>query len=232
MCQPSAATDGQPRFTARIVYQNQSPLPADLRRRVTVPAGVNARLPIFRSLAAIVHVQQARGQRFNYPHGGNLSHFAVGFTDTDLTVSFTNLAGSWRREGDYWQFCGGEIVLTCSIGVYVDERANTAARRRCLGMILTHELLHVRDEIDIVSNWLPRQALTDAFVRANLSREARVPAVQFDTRIRGTGDGRGSDLERRLQRELYIRESSNRAAALHRTHPQDMQSIGRCMDTG
>jgi hypothetical protein len=226
---PNSPTAGEPRFTARIVYQNAEVLPAELRRGVTVPAGVEARRPIFRTLAQIVQVQQARGRRFNYTNAGDLSHFAVGYTDTDLSVSFAEFGRSWRCEGEIWRFCGGEIVLTCSIGVYVDERANTADRRRCLEMILTHELQHVRDEIDIVRNWLPLEALKDAFVRANLSAQTRVPAIDFATRIRGTGDGRGSDLERRLQRELYIRESSDRAAALHRSHPQDMLAIGRCM---
>jgi hypothetical protein len=229
---PNPPTAARLTFTARIVYQNAEALPAELRRGVTVPAGVEARRPTFRTLAQIVQVQQARGRRFNYANAGDLSRFAVGYTDTDLAVSFADFGRSWRSEGDFWRFCGGEIVLTCSIGVYIDERANTAARRRCLEMILTHELLHVRDEIDIVRNWLPREALQDAFIRSNLSAEARVPATNFDTRIRGTGDGRGSDLERRLQRELYIRESSDRAAALHRNRPQDMQAIGRCMGAG
>lgn len=226
---PNAPTTGQPTFTARIVYQNIGALPDELRRRVTIPAGVEARLPFFRTLAQIVEVQQARGRRFNYPNADSLSYFAVGYTDTDLSVSFADFGRSWRSEGDYWRFNGGEVVVTCSIGVYVDERANTDARRRCLEMILTHELLHVRDEIDLVSNWLPNAALQDAFVRSNLSPQARIPATHFAAWIRGNGDGRGSDLERRVQREVYIHESSERAAALHRARPQDIQTIGRCM---
>lgn len=229
MPQPNVPEAGQPTFTTRVVYQNVDALPSELRRGVTVPAGVEARAPIFRTLAQIVLVQQDRGRRFNYPNAGDLSHFAVGYTDTNLAVTFADLAGSWRLDGDIWRFCGGEIVLTCTIGVYVDERAKPRARRRCLEMILTHELLHVRDEIDIVTNWLPRAALGDAFIRSNLSPQARVPAQHFDSRIRGTGDGSGSDLEQRLQRELYIHESSDRAAALHSTRPQDMQAIGRCL---
>jgi hypothetical protein len=226
---PNVPAAGQPTFAGRVVYQNIDALSDDLRRGVAIPAGVEARQPFFRTLAQIVQVQQARSRRFDYPQAGSLSTFAVGYTDTDLSVSFANFGRSWRSEGEFWRFTGGEVVLTCSIGVYVDERAGTAERRRCLEMILTHEFLHVRDEIDIVTNWLPREALGDAFVRSNLSPQTRIPAVHFDTRIRGSGDGRGSDLERRIQRELYIRESSDRAAALHRDRPQDMQAIGRCM---
>lgn len=219
----------EPTFSGRIVYLNGESLPDSMRSGVTVPAGVEARRPIFRTLAQIVELQQARGRRFDYTSSGDLSHFAVGYTDTDLAVTFSDFERSWRQEGDVWRFCGGEVVLTATIGVYVDERAKSAARRRCLGMILTHELQHVRDEIDIVTQWLPREALSDAFVRSNLSARARVPASDFDNRIRGSGDGRGSSLERRLQRELYIRESSERAAALHRGHPDDTEAIGRCM---
>lgn len=222
-----------PAFGTRIVYQNPDALPREQRRGVSVPQGVEARRPIFRSLAGIVLVKQARAQRFDYTSQDTLATFAVGYTDTDLAVSFADFARAWRRDGEFWRFCGGQVQMTLSIGVYVDERANAAARRPCVDMILTHELLHVRDEIDIVTtNWLPTAALADAFVRANLSSAARVPAAHFDEWIRGSGDGRGSAFERRLRHNLYIVESSDRAAALHRSRPQDMRNIGRCMGTG
>lgn len=229
MSEPNATIAGQPTFKGRIVYQNVDVMPDALRRGVTIPSGVEAKAPIFRTLAEIVGIQQERARRYNYQNSADLSHFAVGYTDTDLAVSFADITRSWRLERDFWHFTGGEIVLTCSIAVYVDERAKHAAKRRCLEMILTHEFLHVRDEIDIVTNWLPAEALNDALVRATLSPQARVPAHQFDERVRGNGDGRGSSLERRIQRELYIYESSERAAKLHRARPQDMQAIGQCM---
>ena len=229
---PPVPTAGQPTFKARIVYKSVDALPAELRKGVTVPAGVEAKAPIFSTLAGIVGIQQDRGKRFNYQSAGDLSHFAVGYTDTDLSVSFADLSGSWRNDGEIWKFLGGEVIFTCTIGVYVDERAKPAAKRRCLEMIMTHEFLHVRDEIDIVTNWLPREVLNDAFVKANLSPDARIPAQHFDTRIRGTqGDGRGSDLERRIQRELYIYESIDRSAALHRSRPQDSKAIMECLNS-
>jgi hypothetical protein len=231
MSPPDPPPAGSPTFSARVVYQNPDLLPREELRGITVPQGVEARRPFFRDLAGIVLVKQARGRRFEYTNQDTLGAFAVGYTDTDLAVCFADLGAAWRRDGDFWRFAGGQVVLTLSIGVYVDERANARGRRRCVDLILTHEFLHVRDEIDIVTNWLPTAALADAFVRANLSASARVPASDFDDRIRGSGDGRGSALERRLRRELYIVESSDRAAALHRSRPQDMRTIGRCMGT-
>jgi hypothetical protein len=119
---PNVPAAAQPTFAARVVYQNIDAMPDDLRRRVEIPAGVEARQPFFRTLAQIVQVQQARSRRFDYPQAGSLNTFAVGYTDTDLAVSFANFGRSWRSEGDFWRFSGGEVVLTCSIGVYVDER--------------------------------------------------------------------------------------------------------------
>lgn len=229
---PRPPPAGLPTFAVSVVYQNTGRLPAEMRRRVSAPAGVEARQPFFASLSGLVLVKQARRRRFGYEGEDSLAQFAVGYTDTDLAVSFSNFGSSWRRDGDIWRFAGGEILLTLSVGVHVDERANAAGRRRCLELILEHELLHVRDEIDIVTNWLPAQALADAFVRANVSADARIPANDFDARIRGTGDGRGSALEQRIQRQIYIFESGDRAAALHRGRPQDMRNIGRCMGAG
>lgn len=223
---PPAAS---PTFSARIVYQSAQSVAADVKKRISVPAGVEARQPFYASLAGIVGVRQARHRRFNYQQDGGLGGIAAGFTDTDLAVAFADFDKSWQRDGEVWKFLGGELVLTLSIGVHIDERTRQPARRRCMELILEHELLHVRDEIDIVTNWLPAQALADAFVRASLSPAARVPAAHFDAWVRGDGDGRNSDLERRLQRELYIAESGARAAALHRSRPKDSQRITACL---
>ncbi|MGH6962086.1 MAG: hypothetical protein ACREE7_16515 [Dongiaceae bacterium] len=226
---PDPPPAGSPSFSARVVYQSVHPVPAEVKKRISVPAGVEVRQPFYASLAGIVLVRQARQRRFNYQDEGGLGGIAAGFTDTDLSVAFADFARSWQRDGEVWKFLGGGLVLTLSVGVHIDERTRQPARRRCMEMILEHELLHVRDEIDIVTKWLPQQALADALVRANLSANARVPAAHFDEWIRGDGDGRNSDLERRLQRELYIAESGARAAALHRSRPKDTQRISACL---
>ena len=226
---PAAPRAGQPTFSARVVYQSDHAVPAEIRKRIGVPAGVEARQPFYASLAGIVQVRQARQRRFGYQEDGGLGGIAAGFTDTDLTVAFADFARSWQRDGEVWKFLGGALVLTLAVGVHIDERTRQAGRRRCLEMILEHELLHVRDEIDIVTNWLPAAALADSFVRASLTAAARVPAAHFDAWIRGSGDGGGSDLERRLQRELYIAESGTRAATLHRQRPKDTQRITACL---
>ena len=223
---PRAPPAGQPTFSARVVYQSDHAVPAEIKKRIGVPAGVEARQPFYASLAGIVQVRQARQRRFAYQDTG-LGGIAAGFTDTDLAVAFADFDKSWQRDGEIWKFLGGELVLTLSIGVHIDER--TKQRRRCMELILEHELLHVRDEIDIVTNWLPAAALADSFVRASLTAAARVPAAHFDAWIRGSGDGGGSDLERRLQRELYIAESGTRAATLHRQRPKDTQRITACL---
>jgi len=226
---PAPPPAGSPTFSARIVYQSDHPVPAEIKKRISVPAGVEARQPFYASLAGIVQVRQARQRRFNYQQDSGLGGIAAGFTDTDLAVAFADFARSWQRDGEVWKFLGGELVLTLSVGVHIDERTKQAGRRRCMEMILEHELLHVRDEIDIVTNWLPAAVLADSFVRASLSAAARVSAKHFDDWIRGNGDGGGSDLERRLQRELYIGESGARAAKLHQQRPKDTQRITACL---
>lgn len=231
MAQPNAPVvpAGLPNFVVTVVHQNTQALPANFTPRPVAPAGVPARLPFFGSLAALVDVQIARQRRFGYPSSATLGGFAAGYTDTDLTIDFADFANQWRCDAGFWTFRGGDIALTLSLGVHADERTQPAGKRRCLAMILEHEWIHVQDEIDIVTNWLPGEALADAFVRANVSAQARIPANDFDDRIRGTGNGRGSALERRLQRELYLHESSRRAAAVHSRRPRDGDRIRQCI---
>ena len=117
---PAAPPAGLPTFSARIVYQSAQAVAADVKKRIGVPAGVEARQPFYASLAGIVGVRQARQRRFNYLEDGGLGGIAAGFTDTDLTIAFADFARSWQRDGEVWKFLGGERVLTLSVGVHID----------------------------------------------------------------------------------------------------------------
>lgn len=225
-----AAMPPLPTFVGRVTWQNPLLLPAELYPPMSVPPGVAPHFPFLVPLAEIVRRSQARRDRYGYSVDltNALSRFPAGYTDTSLRLSFPDLKRQWRREGREWLFDGGQILLTLEVGVYADERAGD--RDEALVRILEHELLHVRDEIELVQQWLPARALRTPFVTSHF--RAPIPEAEFQRRICGSGDGSGSELEQLIQRSLWIPESSSRARVLHEQRPEDGERIRQLLGDG
>lgn len=217
-------------FFGRVRYRNQLLLPRGLYPPITVPTGVPVYHPLAASMADMIRIATERRRKYDYVVDltDALSRFPAGYTHSDLAVRFVDFDRQWRRDGSSWRYQGGRICLDLTVAIYADDRASD--RPRCLMLILEHELLHVADEIDIVTNWLPQAVARAKFLPGHF--QVPIPDREFDARIRGSGAGEGSEFERIIQRSLWIPESSRRAAKLHADHPEDGKKIKECLDRG
>jgi hypothetical protein len=116
---------------------------------------------------------------------GNLS-MVEGLVDTDLTVRYADVAAQWRRLPDpdgrpatrgpaRFQFTGGDVILDLRIGIfllnYIDPNLDDDLSVKIFAAIYGHELLHVLDETDVVTNWLPPKALAEPFIDKTLGKQ-------------------------------------------------------------
>lgn len=216
-------------FTGRVRYTNQLLLPTGLYPPFEAPATVPTWDAIPASLADMVTLSIDRRRTYGYQVDtqGLLSSFPAGYTRTDVSVRFDDFGRQWTQGPRGWRFGGGRIVMDLTIAIYADERA--LDKPRCWTLILEHELKHAADEVDIVTRWLPLRAPNVPFLRSDLT--TTIPDAEFDRRIRGRGDGRGSEFEQWLQRYVWVPESSRRADELHRQHPGDGEAIRACIES-
>ena len=209
-----------PHFVGVVRYSNPLLLPTGLYPPIEAPAGVPVWDPFLVSSREIYEQQRQRSRRYGYRFSPDLG--VSGYTLSDLTMRFVNFDRQWRHDPPMWRYRGGEIHVELTIAIYAHERARD--RPRCLSMIMSHELRHVADEIDIVTSWLPAQGPILLRGRFDTLREQR-----FDEAIRGRGDGEGSALERAVQL-LWVQESSRRAHALHESRPEDSVALTDCLN--
>lgn len=160
-------------FEIAVDLSGTTPLDASLRPSITTHLAPPRQpfQPDFRSLAQIADIKMERQRTYDYRPAGDGLDIAAGFTDTRLTVRFVNSAAQWTRDGDFYVYSGGTVRVIMQIRIYADQRTRDAAHRRCLILLMNHELLHVRDEIDIANNWLRTAIEGDAFVSGALTVE-------------------------------------------------------------
>lgn len=143
-------------FLPRITYVNQQPLAANLLRQIQVPRGASARTPTF-----VTQDEMFRREPPRVDTSTNTIQIRVvqGLTDPTFSVSFENFERQWQPaqvEGDrrrYRKFQGGNVYFDLTVEVLVADRYQRADA--ALALIIEHELLHVADEVDLVSAYLP-----------------------------------------------------------------------------
>lgn len=177
----------------RITYGNDTVLPAS-RYAIQVPHGLSpsdVREPTFVDPATMVSMLHASQSR----HGTGLG-VTHGLTTADFKVSFPDFAHQWRqirngRSAPFWQFYGGDVYLDLTITVYVLEgdrpRPKDDLSARLFAIIVEHELLHVADEIDIVSTWMPANLGRDDMVLKYLTNAQPVDDAMFHSWFQGDG---------------------------------------------
>ncbi len=211
----------------RVQFKNQLLFPRGLYPPIQVPVGITVYDAMSASMADMINLGTQRRRRYQYHEDMQdiLYRFPAGYTYSDLAVRFIDFDRQWQRDGSFWRYRGGRICLDVTIAVYADERA--ANKPRCWAMILEHELLHAADEVNIAKDFLPRAAARAPFVRSEF--QVPIPDREFQARIRGDGSGEGSEFEQRIQRSLWIPESSKRAKQVHDNRPDDGQAIRNCI---
>jgi len=92
-----------------------------------------------------------------------------GLTVGTFSLQFTDLTKQWvKNDAGRWQFQGGAVQLTVANNIYIDQDmvgSNAKLGGELIGLIMTHELLHVQDNIDVISNDGPTEVANDSIVR-------------------------------------------------------------------
>jgi hypothetical protein len=78
-----------------------------------------------------------------------------------------------------WSFQGGTVYFDLSLSVYVDE--GFGQHPEALALVLEHEWLHVADEIETVTRYLPAQAPNNQHLRRYLIDGEPVDERRFKT---------------------------------------------------
>lgn len=174
-------------------------------------------------------IAEERGKRYGYfdPQKKVGLGNPAGFTRSDLSIRFDNLKCQWLLSSGKYHYQGGIIYLDLELTVYVVAEAKN--KPRCRDLIMKHEMSHVEDELEIVNKTLPTSSQMHKSIISDFS--SPIKQSDFDKRIRGSGDGSGSELEQFIQRKIWVFMSSNKAEALHKKHPKHADEISFCLQT-
>jgi hypothetical protein len=150
------------RFTASVHYENEIMVPISYYPGLLVPPGVPVYEPITVSFA---RMSQLAPDKFPAPAGLTVA-------TRDLSVK---LQGFWKQTGTapvMWQWQGGAMRLDVTVAVYMIDKYRPV--EKLFELILSHELMHVQDDIDIVSQYLPQVLPKDPLVKKYLIDQAPV----------------------------------------------------------
>ena len=176
------------RFRTSVVWRNTRIWPAS-GRRFRVPRGVGAndvRVPIYVSAERMQRLAPSR-----------TIAVVAGLTDADVAWRFENIAQQWRElppapgTPSRWQFQGGVVHIELRLTLYVAQGFQRSPQ--ILNTIMEHELLHVADELAILSrelvpaaqrNATVRRYLTDGTAMLERQYQSWVPGGRFTTLLR------------------------------------------------
>lgn len=215
-------------FRPRIVHRNETPLDVE-RYGIGLPPSLPAehpREPTFvtpERMLALLRV----GQSQRSAAGIGIVH---GLTRAEFSLRFDDFERQWRRvtSGAHpaWVFQGGDVYFELAIEVFVLEGdrpdPDDPVSERIFGLIMEHELLHVADEIDIVSDWMPPRAYADRMVRRYLADARPVHQRMFRAWFRT------DQFEEWLEQGLWAREHNRRKSL--RDSPEEYGALQKQID--
>lgn len=199
-------------FRPRIIHRNETALDVD-RYGIQLPTDFSAdhaREPSFvtpERMLGLLRTRQAgaTGSGLGVVHGLTKAEFSLRFDDIDR---------QWTREtsggNSAWVFQGGDVYFEVAIEVFVLEGdrpdPDDAVSEQIFAVIVEHELLHVTDAIDIVSDWMPPRAYADRMVKRYLADAQPVQDRMFRAWFRS------NQFEQWLEVGLWAREHNRRDA--------------------
>ena len=154
------------RFSSTVSYDSDLMVPIPYYPGLRVPPGVPAREPI-----AISFGEMSRLAPDKFPAPAGL---------TVPTKISAKLTGPWKQSGNTpatWQFQGGDLQLAVNVAVYIIDKYRPVPK--LFEMILSHELLHVQDDIDIVTQYLPEELPGDEYVKKYLIDQKPVDDAMY-----------------------------------------------------
>jgi len=167
-------------FRTRVVWRNTQIWPASSRRfRVPRAIGANdVRVPIYVSANQMQRLAPSR-----------TIAVVAGLTEADVAWRFDDIRRQWQQlppapgTAPRWQFQGGVVHLELSLALYVAE----GFRRfpQILSTIMEHELLHVVDELQVLSQELVAAAQRNPTVRRYLTEGTPMLDRQYQSWVPG-----------------------------------------------
>jgi hypothetical protein len=101
----------------------------------------------------------------------SLSH-VWGLTVGTFSLHFADAVKQWTKNSDgRWQFQGGDVELVVVNRIYIDKNMLGSEARLdsdVAGLIMTHELLHVQDNVEVVTKDGPAELTSDRVIRSLL----------------------------------------------------------------
>jgi hypothetical protein len=98
----------------------------------------------------------------------SLSH-VWGLTVGTFALRFSDTAKQWKKSDDgRWQFQGGDVELAVMNKIYIDKQlvgSDGDLDSDLIGLIMSHELLHVQDHIDVMTKDAPTELTNDRIIR-------------------------------------------------------------------
>lgn len=95
-----------------------------------------------------------------------------------FSVEFSDFKRQWKcvsgsGQNAQWQFQGGKVYFQVELSLYILKLYRPVSGDSCslrmFEVVMDHELEHISDEIDIVTNWLPPRAYRDRLVKRYFS---------------------------------------------------------------
>ena len=185
--------------------QNELLLPADWFG-VTVPTGLSSFHVRAPNYVDVIRMGQLGRGNVGSSSTGQLS-IVNGRVTKDLTVAFSNpqtqgrrLGGQAERGPAQFLFTGGEVMLNLAVGIWIlslnEPDLDDDLSIQIFALIYGHELLHVLDEIEILS-WLPPRLLSETAIQQYL--------VQGQTFTYGTSSQTITEVEREFREHIRRR---------------------------
>lgn len=166
-------------FTPEVRYQNQTLLPSGLFPSFNVPKGVSVRSPFL--------ISSAKMQQLAPPN--NLT-VTGGLTTAQFSLRFESLKRQWqqtRQRGSvFWRFQGGKVFLQITIAIYIVKDFYDH-NPKGFSLIMEHELLHVADNIDIITKYMPEKVPKDPRVKKYLVEKQLLRDSPFEHWISNRG---------------------------------------------
>jgi hypothetical protein len=157
---------GNLKFSPSVSYESSVLVPVSAYSGLRVPQGVPAYGPIS---VPFSRMTQLAPNKFPAPAGLTVP--------TKMSVT---LKGNWTQTGKspvQWQFQSGELELAVTIAVYIIDKY--APLDDLFAMIMSHEYLHVKDEIEVATQFLPQELPKDEWVKKYLIDQALVDNATY-----------------------------------------------------
>jgi hypothetical protein len=173
-----------------IDYDNDVQIALSDYQGIKVPKGVSPREP---ELVSFAKMSQLAPDKFPAPAGLTVP--------TDMSVK---LDGTWKQIGSnpaQWQFQNGTLQLSVTIAVYVIEPYRPV--KKLFELIMTHEFLHVLDEIEVATDYLPTELPKDEYVKKYLIDQGTVADATYRNWFQG-------DRFRNYVKDTWVMERNRR----------------------